>query len=170
MTTAPAFARTLAMTTRTFRRPVRTSRTLAVATLLLVVGACLCSAGEPSGRDSMLRQRLIGTWTTKAFGTQELTNYTDGTARLDVTLNRLGALRYGKSLTLELTWTVRNGVMTHTVKGGTPPEKVARLVNDWGKTLEYEVIEVTDTHMVLEKPDADDQSRWEAKTEVAVRN
>lgn len=167
MKSATAIARTLAMTTRTLRRPV--PRSLAAATLLLV-GTCLSSAAEPSNRDSVLRQRLVGTWTTRAFGTQELTNFSDGTARLDVTLNRLGALRYGKSLTLELTWTVRNGVMTHTVKGGSPPEKVARLVNDWGKTLEYEVIEVTDTHMLLEKPNDDDQSRWDAKTEVAVRN
>ena len=166
MKTSPATARTLALTTSRLFRAVTHARSL-TAVAAVLVSACLCPAGEPSARDNNLRKQVLGTWTTRAFGTQELTNYSDGTARLDVTLNRLGALRYGKSLTLDLVWTVENGVMKHTVKGGSPPEKVARLVNDWGKTLEYEVIEISDSHMLLEKPDSDDQSRWEAKTEVA---
>ena len=168
MNTTPATARTLALTTSRLLRSVGTTRSLTTAAVLLVT-VCLCSAGEPSARDNAPQAALLGTWTTRSFGTQELTNYSDGTARLDVTLNRLGGLRYGKSLTLDLVWTVENGVMKHTVKGGSPQDKVARLVNDWGSTLEYEIIEVTDTHMLLEKPDADDQSRWEAKTEVASK-
>jgi hypothetical protein len=166
MKTAQSFARTLAMTTTSPIHSVGITRVTAGAAVL-IIGACLCSAGATDERDTMLKQRLIGTWTTKAFGTQELTNFSDGTARLDVTLNRLGALRYGKSLTLDLVWTVQNGVMTHTVQGGTPPAKVDRLVRDWGKTLEYEIVEVTDTHMLLEKPDDDDQTRWDAKSELA---
>jgi hypothetical protein len=143
---------------------------ISAAATICLAGACACFAGNPGDRDAALRERLIGTWTTRAFGTQELTNFSDGTARLDVTLNRLASLRYGKSLTLELSWTVKNGVMTHTVKGGSPPEKVERLVRDWGKQLEYEVIEISATHMLLEKPNNDDQSRWDAKNEVAIRN
>jgi len=166
MNTSHAFALTPAMTTSRLIRRVATS----VTTAAILLTACLCPAGAPSLRDDSLRQQLVGTWTTKAFGTQELTNHSDGTARLDVTLNRLGALRYGKSLTLELTWTVQDGVMRHTVKGGSPPEKVARLVKDWGSTLEYEVIEVADDHILLEKPNADDQSRWDAKSELAHRS
>lgn len=154
------------MTTRSLVRSVSVTR-ISAAAATVIISACLCSAGATNDRDAMLKQRLLGTWTTKSFGTQELTNFSDGTARLDVTLSRLGALRYGKSLTLDLMWSVQDGVMTHTVKGGSPPEKVARLVKDWGKTLEYEIVEVTDTHMLLEKPDADDQTRWDVKSELA---
>jgi hypothetical protein len=166
MNTTPASARMPALMNSRLFRSVASIRPLAAVALVLV-SASLSSADEPSPRDSSLRRQVLGTWTTKAFGTQELTNYSDGTARLDVTLNRLGALRYGKSLTLDLVWTIEDGVMKHTVKGGTPADKVARLVNDWGSTLEYKVLEVTDSHMLLEKPDSDSQSRWEAKTEVA---
>ena len=157
------------MTARTLLRTTPALSIASVATICLV-GAGLASAGAPRDRDSSLQQRLIGSWTTKSFGTQELTNYSNGTARLDVTLSRLAALRYGKSLTLDLVWKVKNGVMTHTVKGGNPPEKVARLVNDWGKTLKYEIVELTDSHMLLVEPNDDDPTRWDAKTEVAARN
>lgn len=143
-------------------RIMRNSR-FAALTLAFVAVACVCSAAPSHRPDEWFRQRLVGTWTCKVFGTQKLTNYSDGTARLDVTLNRLGALRYGKSLQLDLEWTVEGGVLRHTVVGGSPPEKVARLVRDWGKTLEYEIVEVTDSHMLLEKPDdADKQTRWDA--------
>lgn len=167
MKTATSTARTLAMAKR--KALLNKSTRGMAAAIVFALGATLCSGSSVSDHDASLTKRLIGTWTTKAFGTQELTNYSDGTARLDVTLNRLGALRYGKSLRLDLDWTVQNGVMRHTVKGGSPPEKVARLVKDWGKTLEYEVIEATETHILLEKPNEDDQSKWVAKTEIANR-
>jgi hypothetical protein len=167
MKTAISTARKLAMAIR--KSLLNKSTRGMAAAIIVTLGTTLCTGGSTSEGDASLKTRLVGTWTTKSFGTQELTNFSDGTARLDVTLNRLGALRYGKSLRLDLVWTVQNGVMRHTVKGGSPPEKVARLVKDWGKTLEYEVIEVTETHILLEKPDEDDQSRWDAKTEIANR-
>lgn len=157
------------MTTRIIRLPVVALQTLPLAAICLA-SAGLCAAGETTAKDEALQRKLVGTWTTRSFGTQELTNYSNGTARLDVTLNRLAALRYGRSLTLDLVWTVKKGVMTHSIKGGSPPEKVQRLVNDWGKKLEYRVIRVTNSHMLLVKPDDDEQSRWDAKTEVAARD
>lgn len=167
MKAATFFARTLAMISRkTLTHYV--SKSLAAA-VILALGATLCTGNSTSEGDIQLKEKLVGTWTTQSFGTQELTNFSDGTARLDVTLNRLASLRYGKSLRLDLVWTVQNGVMRHTVKGGSPPEKVARIVKDWGSTLEYEVIEVAETHILLEKPNDDDRSRWDAKTEIAQR-
>jgi hypothetical protein len=144
---------------------MRNSR-FAVLSLGLVTAACVCSAAPSTQPDEWFRTQMVGTWTCNVFGTQKLTNHSDGTATLDVTLNRLGALRYGKSLQLDLEWTVEGGVLRHTVVGGSPPEKVARLVRDWGKTLEYEIVEVTDEHMLLEKPDEDEkQTRWEAASD-----
>lgn len=160
-------ARTLAMTSRKNLTQF-VSKSLAAA-VVFALGATLCAGSSTSEGDTRLKEKLVGTWTTQSFGTQELTNFSDGTARLDVTLSRLASLRYGKSLRLDLVWTVQNGVMRHTVKGGSPPEKVARIVKDWGSTLEYEVIEVKETHILLEKPNEDDQSRWDAKTEIAQR-
>ncbi len=147
----------------------RTGR-YAILTLGLIAMACACPAAPSSQPDEWFRQRLVGSWTCKVFGEQTLTNFSDGTARLDVKLNRLAAIRYGKSLQLDLEWTVEGGVLRHEVVGGSPPEKVARLVRDWGSTLEYEIVEVSESHMLLEKPDdADEQTRWDAATELAQR-
>jgi hypothetical protein len=142
-----------------------------VLVLGIIAVTCVCPAAPSARPDAWFRQKLVGSWTTREFGQQTLTNFSDGTARLDVKLNRLPALRYGKTLQLDLEWTVSGGVLRHKVVGGSPPEKVARLVRDWGSTLEYEIVEVTDSHMLLEKPDdEEEQTRWDAAaTELAQR-
>ena len=149
---------------------MRTGR-FAVLVLGLIAVACTCPAAPSSRPDAWFRQKLVGSWTCQSYGQQTLTNFSDGTARLDVKLNRIPSLRYGKTLQLDLEWTVSGGVLRHKVVGGSPPEKVARLVRDWGSTLEYEIVEVTETHMLLEKPDdGDEQTRWDAAaTELAKR-
>lgn len=166
------------MTTRRFAArnltnswTVKQAGRLTVCTLAVLAVACIAPASPSQQPDEWFRQRLVGTWTCKVFGEQKLTNFSDGTAKLDVSLNRLAALRYGRSLQLDLEWTVEGGVLRHEVIGGSPPEKVARLVKDWGKTLEYEIVEVTDSHMLLEKPDEEEeQTRWDAaETELASR-
>jgi hypothetical protein len=118
---------------------------------------------SPSSTDARYSRMLVGTWKGQNFGEQVLTNYSDGTARLAVTLNRLAALRYGRNLELQLTWTVERGIMRHKVTGGSPPEKVARLINDFGDCLEYRVMEIREAHFLLSDPDdASSQHRWES--------
>jgi hypothetical protein len=143
-----------------------------VRLLLLTAGWCalqgVCRADPPARSDAWYRQHLVGSWKANHFGEQTLTNYSDGTARLDVSLNRLAALRYGRSLELQLTWTVEKGIVRHKVMGGTPPSKVARLINDFGDCLEFRVVDIRESHLVLMDLD-DDQSRkqWEAAPQIA---
>ena len=143
-----------------------------VRILLLTAGLAavqsVCLADPPAGSDAWYRQHLVGSWKGNNFGEQTLTNYSDGTARLDVTLNRLAALRYGRTLELQLTWKVQNGIVRHKVTGGSPPEKVARLISDFGDSLEYRIVDLRDSRLVLSDLD-DNQSRrqWEAAPQIA---
>jgi hypothetical protein len=146
---------------------MRTARTLLLTAILAALhGVCL--ADPPARSDAWYRQHLVGSWKGNNFGEQTLTNYSDGTARLDVALNRLAALRYGRNLELQLTWTVEKGILRHKVTGGSPPEKVARLINDFGDSLEYRIVDVRDSHLLLSDLD-DDESRkqWDAVPQIA---
>jgi hypothetical protein len=146
---------------------MRTARLLLLtASLAAVHGVCL--ADPPARSDAWYRQRLVGSWKGSNFGEQTLTNHADGTARLDVVLNRLAALRYGRSLQLQLTWTVEKGIVRHKVTGGSPPEKVARLINDFGDSLEYRIVDVRDSHLLLSELDNDEsRKQWDAAPQIA---
>jgi hypothetical protein len=116
--------------------------------------------------DAQISEMLVGTWKTRAWGEQVLTNKADGTGSLDVELNRLAAIRYGRELELNLKWTVENGVLSHTLISGSPQRRVDRLIHDFGASTRYRVVEVTDSALVLEELD-DSAKRhvWEAVTE-----
>ena len=146
---------------------MRTARWLLLAATLTALPG-LCRADPPAKSDAWYRQHLVGSWKGNNFGEQTLTNLPDGTARLDVVLNRLAALRYGRNLQLQLTWTVEKGIVRHKVTGGSPPEKVARLINDFGDSLEYRIIDIRDTHLLLSDLDEDQTRRqWDAAPQLA---
>ena len=116
--------------------------------------------------DAQLSERLVGTWKTTSWGEQVLTNNVDGTASLDVELNRLAAIRYGREMELELEWTIENGILSHTLVGGSPQRKVDRLIHDFGASTEYRVVEITDSELVLEElEDPDEQHVWKSITD-----
>lgn len=115
------------------------------------------------GHDSHLRERLLGKWRTQAFGEEVITNTADGKAVMEVKLNRLGALLYGKALTLHLDWSVENGVMKHRITGGAPEHKVAKLIKNYGDRYSYRIVNVDESEVVLEEiGESDKQQRWEA--------
>jgi hypothetical protein len=142
----------------------RSARLMALALAVTVNVGVVAQADPPAASsDALYRKMLVGTWKGQNFGEQVLTNNSDGTAHLTVTLNRLAALRYGRSLVLRLTWTVERGIVRHKVTGGSPPEKVARLINDFGDSQEYRLSEVREAHFLLSDPDdASSQHRWES--------
>ena len=139
---------------------------LLTVSLTAVHGVCL--ADPPARSDAWYRQQLVGSWKGNNFGQQTLTNHSDGTARLDVALNRLAALRYGRNLQLQLTWTVEKGIVRHKVTGGSPPEKVARLIHDFGDSLEYRIVDIRDSRLLLSDLDDNESRRqWDAAPHVA---
>ncbi len=76
--------------------------------------------------DTLLRQQLVGVWTLQQHGQRTITIEPDGTARMVVELDWLGAMLYGKRLDITLTWSIDEGVMTQTMQGGEPEDTVKR--------------------------------------------
>lgn len=135
---------------------------------ILCLSDCVNGASRAATNqaDAQMSQMLVGTWKTKAWGEQVLTNNADGTASLDVELNRLAAIRYGRELELKLKWTVENGVLSHNLVSGSPQRRVDRLINDFGASTKYRVVEVTHSELVLEElNDSGKRHVWEAVTE-----
>lgn len=173
------------MTTRTHQRPVRTlpinrrsarvsigwmlaCTVLSTALTALGLGDTVSGASRAATHqaDAQIAQRLVGTWKTKAWGEQVLINNADGTASLDVALNRLAAIRYGREMELSLEWTVEEGILRHRVVSGSPQRYVDRLIHDFGASSDYRIVEVSDTAMVLEEIDnPEKQHVWEAVVE-----
>lgn len=157
------------------RRSARAgTRWLLACSVLSIVVAALSSGDAVVGAsraatahaDAALAARLVGTWQTRSFGSQTLTNFDDGTASLDVELNRLAAIRYGRQMELQLEWTIENGVLSHRVVGGSPQRYVDRLTNDFGDSTDYVVVGITESELVLtEVDDPDSEHRWEAVRE-----
>ncbi len=146
--------------------------TLVTATVVVVVTAPLTLAAPPAGtirtasftksQDGTLRERLIGTWKTTKFGEQVITHGADGKAVMEMKLNRLAAMLYGKTMTLNMEWRVEDGMVKHHIVSGTPENKVAKLIRDFGDTYSYRVVDVDATEAVLEESDEPEkQTRWE---------
>lgn len=98
----------------------------------------------------VLPEQLSGRWLLDDGIRKEIDMRPDGTATLHVRLDLLSSLIYGGELTLELVWTLQDGVLTHTVLGGTPRKNVERLINDVGDSISYRVAGVTSQELVLE--------------------
>lgn len=121
----------------------------------------------------MARADVIGTWKLEYQGQRVVTMRDDGSAVMRVSLDFFGALLYGESLTLELEWTLEDGILTHRVIRGEPKQNVAKLIRDFGDARSYRVVSCGD-ELVLEAVDSpDDVYRWTAvpdeATNAAVR-
>jgi len=116
--------------------------------------------------DEELRQKLLGTWRLNDYGTRVVTNRPDGTASMDVTISFPFSLAYGGALDLELTWTVEEGVLTHTITSGTPEKDVDRLIRDFGAGRSSRILSITSEVLDLEElTKSRDRYRWEAVRE-----
>jgi hypothetical protein len=119
--------------------------------------------------DATPRDRLTGTWRLEKHGTRTITILPDGTATANVRLDFVGALLYGEELSLRLTWSLKDGVMTQSITGGEPADAVARLINDWGAERRYQVVEVNDAQLILAEVDDDnDRDVWMAVSDTGV--
>lgn len=163
-----------------FRRPGSAPVVVIVVMALLIGGtatwipararstaseAAVPPEAPPSGRltDDELRQKLLGTWRLNDYGTRVVTNRPDGTASMDVTIGFPWSLAYGGALDLELTWTVEDGVLTHTIVSGTPEKDVDRLIRDFGAGRSSRILSITSEVLDLEElTKSRDRYRWEA--------
>jgi hypothetical protein len=85
----------------------------------------------------------------------------DGTASMHVQLDFFGSLLYGPEMTLELSWNVKDDVMSHAIIGGSPKKNVDRMIRDYGDSRHYRIVELNDELLLLEDfEDTPTTYRW----------
>ncbi len=113
--------------------------------------------------DEVHKQNLLGIWTHLAYGQQWIENRPNGTARMYIQFDFLASLIYGGEIHLDLTWDVKDGILSHTIVQGTPPANVEKLIRDYGQTRTYKVLKTGDQQMQLESiettPEIEDWTR-----------
>lgn len=92
--------------------------------------------------DEQIEQAFLGTWQLEDHGLRTIVVKPDGSASMHIELDFFASLIYGEEMTMELTWFVRDGVLTYSVVSGQPVESVDRVVNDFGRERSYRVLEL----------------------------
>ena len=92
---------------------------------------------------------MVGCWFHIESGEHWLENYADGTSRLLLKLDFVSSLIYGKQIEMDLTWQVKDGVLTHTIIKGNPQASVDSLVKDFGKARSSSILDVTTERILL---------------------
>ena len=110
--------------------------------------------------DEKLKAQLIGIWLHTENGEQWIENRPDGTARMLLKLDFVSSLLYGQMTHMDLTWDVRDGILSHTVVGGRPSANVDKLVKDFGTSRDYTIREMTPERMLLESKTGKEQDQW----------
>jgi hypothetical protein len=118
------------------------------------------TAAKASSPDEELKAKFLGIWTHSENGDHWIENRPDGTARMLLKLDFFASLLYGKQAHMDLTWDVKDGVLTHTVVSGTPIANVNNIVKDYGKSRHYTILETTPERMLLQSLTDKQKDLW----------
>lgn len=116
-----------------------------------------------TGKSKLPLEKVVGKWVLNETIRRSVEMRADGTATMHVKLDFFGSLLYGSELNMELTWSVDDDVLSHTLLRGEPKANVDRLIRDFGNSRQYRIIELNDAVLLLEEFDAaKTRYRWEA--------
>lgn len=102
-----------------------------------------------TSKDDEHRALMVGCWFHIESGEHWIENFPDGTSRLLLKLDFVSSLLYGKQIEMDLTWEVKDGVLTHTILKGNPQASVDSLVKDFGRARSSDILEVTPERLLL---------------------
>lgn len=125
-----------------------------------VVEADLAAAPVPFTFDV---QRLVGSWRDSFCGQRTLTLNADGTATMVLELDFARRLLYGKRLTFDMRWSVRESILTFEILTGTPLDAARSAMKIWGEKFEYRVVQLDDKQ--LEAWASDDSTLYKLRRE-----
>lgn len=109
--------------------------------------------------------QLVGVWTLNDNISRTLETFSDGTGHIDVKLDFVSSFLYGSRLSMDLEWKLEGDHLTQVVTGGTPEKNVKRLLNDFGNSRAYRIVDVTDEFLLLETlGNPPMQERWERQS------
>ncbi|WP_437225058.1 hypothetical protein SH661x_003899 [Planctomicrobium sp. SH661] len=116
---------------------------------------------DPAPPDQFRDEQILGRWLRNGSIRREIVIQPGGTATMNVQLDYLSALIYGKEMNLELSWELKDNILSHTIVSGTPKANVDRLSKDFGNSLSYRVIRADDQELVLQSLGNDKKlDRW----------
>lgn len=106
---------------------------------------------------------IVGQWESRAFGHQTLTTRPDGTATISMTLTPLAIPIYGRKIELDLEWTLDGRYLTQRIVGGSPERSVKKLIQKYGDTHEYLLVEYDAGQLVVKDTNGlSEPVRWTA--------
>ncbi len=106
--------------------------------------------------------KIIGNWQSTSFGTQLLKAKSDGTAELKMRLSTMAAVLYGRDVTLQLEWKFDGTTLTHHIVGGSPERSVHKLIQKFGESFAYDVVELTGDHLTVKDVATGKTCYWDA--------
>ncbi len=111
--------------------------------------------------------QIVGAWEfADSDASREIVNRADGTATINVTFSFVASFLYGSTLQLDLEWSLEDGVLTHTIIGGSPEAGKKALVRDYGEKTKYKILKLTDQEMhLMEFGDQAEDYLWKRSAE-----
>jgi hypothetical protein len=95
-------------------------------------------------------QAFWGTWRLEDHGIRTIVVNPDGTATMHVELDFFASLIYGEEMTMDLTWSFDDGILSYSVIGGHPSETISRVIADFGSEKSYRVLTMSDSRIQLQ--------------------
>lgn len=114
-----------------------------------VSGKSTDSATPTQDEPVVTKDQILGTWVLDGGIRRVIENRNDGTASIDVTFDFLTSLRYGSTLHLNLEWTLKDNVLTHTILDGSPELGKKRLIADFGPKSYFKIVSISEDKMHL---------------------
>ncbi|MHC4879881.1 MAG: hypothetical protein ACYTGL_25805 [Planctomycetota bacterium] len=120
------------------------------------------SVEQPTeSEDDRMRREILGSWQQQRFGSRLLTVQPDGKATMVIRPDSVWAFAYGERIDLEMFWSIEDGRIDYGYNGGTPADKVELASKTWGDHWIEEIVELTDSRLVLLAEDGQTRSEWE---------
>jgi len=108
-------------------------------------------------------EQMEGRWIRSGTIRREITILPGGKAKLNVQLDYLSALLYGREMNMDLSWKLKDDILTHTIVSGTPQANVDRLIRDFGDSMSFRVVKADREELILQDLDENrEQHHWKA--------
>ncbi len=111
--------------------------------------------------DERFRRLILGSWQQSYYGTRVLTVLPDGKAKMVIRPDSVWAFAFGQQIDLDMFWTIEKGRIDYGYTGGTPKEKVELAAKTWGDRWDEQILELTDSRLVLLCEDGKTRSEWD---------
>ncbi len=114
----------------------------------------------PEDPDAKMQRRFVGRWHTSHQADRTLTVNEDGTGLMTVKLDGVGSFLFGSRMDIEISWSIEDGKMTHTLLGGKPASKVATMKRMFGDVRTYNILSMTEQSLEVVKENGESQHTW----------